>query len=45
MFEPCGRFHMEGGSWTSDISWVRGYEQVLALMDEASSLFCERVHL
>jgi Glycosyl hydrolase family 57 len=38
-----GRFHMDGGSWTSDISWVRGYEKVLAPMDEASSLFHERV--
>ena len=38
-----GRFHMEGGSWTNNISWVRGYEQVLAPMDEASSLFHERV--
>ncbi len=23
------RFHMEGGSWTSNLSWVRGYESVL----------------
>jgi hypothetical protein len=38
-----GRFHMDGGSWTNDISWVRGYDQVLAPMDEASSLFHERV--
>jgi hypothetical protein len=38
-----GRFHMEGGSWTNNISWVRGYEQVLAPMDKASSLFHERV--
>ena len=38
-----GRFSMDGGSWTSNISWVRGYERVLAPMDEASSLFCERV--
>ncbi len=38
-----GRFSMEGGSWTSNISWVRGYERVLAPMDEASSLFHERV--
>jgi hypothetical protein len=37
------RFHIEGGSWTSNISWVRGYERVLAPMDEASSLFHERV--
>src|SRR5271166_6256354 len=38
-----GRFHMEGGSWTNNISWVRGYDRVLAPMDEASSLFHERV--
>jgi len=36
-------FHMDGGSWTSDISWVRGYEDVLIPMDKASSLFSERV--
>ena len=24
-----GRFHMEGGSWTNDISWVRGYDSLL----------------
>jgi hypothetical protein len=33
------RFHMEGGSWTSDISWVRGYDNVLTPMDRASTLF------
>jgi hypothetical protein len=38
-----GRFHVEGGSWTSDLSWVRGYEQVLAPMEQASALFNERV--
>ena len=38
-----GRFSMEGGSWTNNISWVRGYDRVLAPMDEASSLFHERV--
>jgi hypothetical protein len=37
------RFHMEGGSWTSNISWVRGYENVLGPMEHASSLFNERV--
>ena len=36
------RFHMEGGSWTSDISWVRGYEDVLGPMEKVSSLFCEK---
>lgn len=37
------RFHVEGGSWTGDISWVRGYDNVLAPMERASSLFHERV--
>jgi hypothetical protein len=37
------RFTMEGGSWTSDISWVRGYENVLAPMDQASRLFSEHL--
>ena len=36
-------FSMEGGSWTSDISWVRGYSDVLGPMMKASSLFAERV--
>jgi len=37
------RFHMEGGSWTNDISWVKGYENVLGPMEEASSAFNENV--
>ena len=37
------RFHMEGGSWTGHLSWVRGYEHVLGPMEEASRLFAERV--
>ena len=37
------RFHMEGGSWTNDISWVRGYENVIGPMEKASSLFNEKV--
>ncbi len=36
------RFHMEGGSWTNDISWVRGYENILGPMEKASSLFYEK---
>jgi hypothetical protein len=35
------RFHMEGGSWTNNLSWVKGYEHVLQPMDEASSHFYE----
>jgi hypothetical protein len=37
------RFHMEGGSWTNDISWVRGYDNVLGPMEEASSAFYENI--
>ncbi len=36
-------FHMEGGSWTDDISWVKGYDDLLQPMDEVSSLFYEKV--
>jgi hypothetical protein len=38
-----GRFHVEGGSWTSDRSWVRGYDRVLLPMEQASAVFHERV--
>ena len=38
-----GRFHMEGGSWTNDISWVRGYDELLIPMERASAAFQERV--
>lgn len=38
-----GRFHMRGGSWTDDISWVQGYENVLGPMEEVSALFHEKV--
>jgi len=34
---------MEGGSWTSDLSWVRGYGNVLGPMEAASALFHEKV--
>jgi len=37
------RFHMEGGSWTNNISWVKGYDSVLEPMDKASSLFHDRL--
>ncbi len=37
------QFHMEGGSWTSDISWVQGYENVLGPMERVSVLFAEKV--
>lgn len=47
VIEACKRddrqFHMDGGSWTNDLSWVRGYEDVLTAMDRASSAFYEKV--
>jgi hypothetical protein len=36
-------FHMDGGSWTNDISWVKGYDHVLGPMEEASALFAEKI--
>jgi hypothetical protein len=33
------RFHMEGGSWTNNMSWVRGYESVIGPMEAVSSKF------
>jgi len=38
-----GRFHMDGGSWTNDLTWVRGYENVLGPMQQASALFHDKV--
>jgi hypothetical protein len=37
------RFHMEGGSWTNNISWVQGYDDVLGPMEKISVLFNEKV--
>jgi hypothetical protein len=37
-----GRFHMEGGSWTNNISWVKGYDSLLGPMDRVSALFYEK---
>ncbi|MGE5670404.1 MAG: glycosyl hydrolase family 57 [Fibrobacterota bacterium] len=37
------RFHMEGGSWTNNISWVKGYDNVLDPMQRLSALFNEKV--
>ncbi len=37
------RFHMEGGSWTNDISWVRGYDSLLVPIERASAAFEQRV--
>lgn len=36
------RFHVEGSSWTADVSWVHGYEGMLRDMASASSLFSKQ---
>jgi Glycosyl hydrolase family 57 len=37
------RFHVEGGSWTNNISWVNGYDALLGPMEKVSSLFYQKV--
>jgi len=37
------RVHMEGGSWTNNLSWVRGYDNLLGPMEAVSSKFFEKV--
>lgn len=36
-------FHMDGGSWTNDRSWVSGYENLLGPMEKVSALFSEKM--
>jgi hypothetical protein len=36
------RFTMDGASWTNDLSWVRGYENVLEPMNQLSAKFHEK---
>jgi hypothetical protein len=37
------RFHTEGGSWTNNISWVKGYDKLLNPIQRASVHFYEKV--
>jgi hypothetical protein len=37
-----GRFNMEGGSWTNDRSWVRGFGGLLGEMERASIRFHDK---
>jgi hypothetical protein len=37
-----GRFHMDGGSWTDNISWVSGYDDLLGPMERLSALFAAK---
>jgi hypothetical protein len=36
------RFNMEGGSWTNNISWVKGYQGLLGDMEKASIAFHQK---
>ncbi len=36
------QFHMDGASWTNDLSWVSGYENVLEPMNKLSAQFHEK---
>jgi hypothetical protein len=36
------QFHMDGASWTNNLSWVQGYENVLEPMNKLSALFHEK---
>ncbi len=36
------QFHMDGASWTNDLSWVRGYENVLEPMNQLSAKFHQK---
>ncbi|MDB9518383.1 glycosyl hydrolase family 57 [Roseofilum reptotaenium CS-1145] len=35
-------FHLDGASWTNDLSWVKGYENVLEPMHHLSALFHQK---
>ncbi|HTR35779.1 MAG TPA: hypothetical protein VMH80_07760 [Bryobacteraceae bacterium] len=37
------RFNMEGASWTNNLSWVHGYENVLDPINKLSALFHEKI--
>ncbi len=36
------QFHMDGASWTNNLSWVQGYENVLEPMNQLSAMFHEK---
>jgi hypothetical protein len=40
--ETDHRFHVDGASWTDNLSWVQGYENVLEPMNELSALFHQK---
>ena len=36
-------FHLDGGSWTNDLSWVDGYDGVLDPMNRLSATFHQKL--
>ncbi|MGD2179923.1 glycosyl hydrolase family 57 [Lusitaniella coriacea] len=40
--ETDHQFHMDGASWTDDLSWVKGYENVLEPMNQLSAMFHQK---
>ncbi|MEO1622812.1 MAG: glycosyl hydrolase family 57 [Cyanobacteria bacterium J06632_3] len=40
--ETDHQFHMDGASWTNDLSWVKGYENVLGPMNQLSAKFHQK---
>ncbi|MEM7554195.1 MAG: glycosyl hydrolase family 57 [Cyanobacteria bacterium P01_A01_bin.84] len=36
------QFHMDGASWTDDLSWIKGYENVLEPMNQLSAMFHQK---
>jgi hypothetical protein len=43
--ENDSSFHVEGASWTNNLSWVQGYENVLEPMNQLSALFHQKYDL
>jgi len=41
--EDNPNYHIEGASWTNNISWVKGYENVLGPMNQLSAKFHEKL--
>ena len=40
--ETDHQFHMDGASWTNNLSWVQGYDNVLGPMNQLSAKFHEK---
>ena len=40
--ETDHQFHIDGASWTNDLSWVKGYENVLEPMNQLSAKFHQK---